>query len=455
MRKNANKGIFIYLLSDLFAALLAWVCFFVFRKIGVEKISFSAIDAFTDKNFIIGIVVIPSSWVVYYYFTNTYHSLLKKSRLLEIHKTIVQTFIGSIVLFFTLMLDDIIKGYKDYYFLFFGFFMVHFTLTIFFRLFILTVVKRKVENGKWRISTLLVGTTETINKIEQDIQMAKVKLPYFISSKIIFTNEATILNATVMEEDVIIALNQSQLHTLENLIFHFLNKGKTVQILPDEVDILSGKIKTQSVFGSPLIEIPTELMSPLQKVSKRIVDVLVSFFGLLLLSPVFVFIAVKVKRTSKGSVFFTQDRIGINGEPFSIIKFRSMRVNAENGVPQLSSEHDARITPFGRIMRKYRIDELPQLWNVLKGDMSLVGPRPERKYFIDQIIQTAPQYQLLQRVKPGITSLGMVKFGYASTLQEMLQRMRYDLLYIENMTMLMDIKILIYTTMILWKGKGK
>jgi lipopolysaccharide/colanic/teichoic acid biosynthesis glycosyltransferase len=132
-----------------------------------------------------------------------------------------------------------------------------------------------------------------------------------------------------------------------------------------------------------------------------------------------------------------------------------MRVNAENGVPQLSSEHDARITPFGRIMRKYRIDELPQLWNVLKGDMSLVGPRPERKYFIDQIIQTAPQYQLLQRVKPGITSLGMVKFGYASTLQEMLQRMRYDLLYIENMTMLMDIKILIYTTMILWKGKGK
>ena len=455
MRKNANKGIFIYLLSDLFAALLAWVCFFVFRKIGVEKISFSAIDAFTDKNFIIGIVVIPSSWVVYYYFTNTYHSLLKKSRLLEIHKTIVQTFIGSIVLFFTLMLDDIIKGYKDYYFLFFGFIMVHFALTIFFRLFILTVVKRKVENGKWRISTLLVGTTETINKIEQDIQMAKVKLPYFISSKIIFTNEAAILNATVMEEDVIIALNQSQLHTLENLIFHFLNKGKTVQILPDEVDILSGKIKTQSVFGSPLIEIPTELMSPLQKVSKRIVDVLVSFFGLLLLSPVFVFIAVKVKRTSKGSVFFTQDRIGINGEPFSIIKFRSMRVNAENGVPQLSSEHDARITPFGRIMRKYRIDELPQLWNVLKGDMSLVGPRPERKYFIDQIIQTAPQYQLLQRVKPGITSLGMVKFGYASTLQEMLQRMRYDLLYIENMTMLMDIKILIYTTMILWKGKGK
>lgn len=129
--------------------------------------------------------------------------------------------------------------------------------------------------------------------------------------------------------------------------------------------------------------------------------------------------------------------------------------NAENGTPQLSVEDDARITPFGKTMRKYRLDELPQLWNVLIGEMSLVGPRPERKFFIDQIIQTAPQYLLLQRVKPGITSLGMVKYGYASTIKEMLQRMRFDLLYLENISVLMDIKILIYTVITLWQGKGK
>jgi lipopolysaccharide/colanic/teichoic acid biosynthesis glycosyltransferase len=181
----------------------------------------------------------------------------------------------------------------------------------------------------------------------------------------------------------------------------------------------------------------------------------VSLLGLILLSPLFLLLAMKVKSSSKGPVFFTQKRVGYNGKEFDIIKFRSMREDAEQGIPQLSSEHDARITPFGRIMRKYRLDELPQLWNVLKGEMSLVGPRPERRYFIDQIIHTAPQYQLLQRVKPGITSLGMVKYGYASNLQEMLQRMRYDLLYIENMSMLMDVKILLYTVITLWKGAGK
>lgn len=121
MRKNANKGIFIYLLSDLLAALFAWVCFFIYRKIAVEKIAYSVIDVFTDKNFNIGIIVIPAAWVVYYYFSNTYHSLLKKSRLSEIHKTAIQSFIGSVLLFFTLMLDDFIKGYKDYYFLFLDF----------------------------------------------------------------------------------------------------------------------------------------------------------------------------------------------------------------------------------------------------------------------------------------------------------------------------------------------
>lgn len=188
---------------------------------------------------------------------------------------------------------------------------------------------------------------------------------------------------------------------------------------------------------------------------KRTSDVVLSFVALVLLLPLFAIVAALIKCKSGGPVIFKQKRVGLHGKPFTIYKFRTMVVDAEaDGKPRLTRVDDERVLPFGHFMRKYRIDELPQFWNVLIGDMSIVGPRPERQYFIDQIVEQAPYYTLLFQVRPGITSLGMVKYGYASSVEAMVERMRYDIIYIENISFVTDLKIVIYTIRTVVTGKG-
>ena len=254
-------------------------------------------------------------------------------------------------------------------------------------------------------------------------------------------------------DEIVLAVESGDDKVLLGILYSLYRYSRPVKVLAERFNRLS-KIQIRTIRGIPLVDVTDNNFSPAEQNIKFFLDKVCSFVALTLLSPLFAYLAWRVKRDSPGPIFFRQERIGYLGRPFVMYKFRTMYVDAEEEGPLLASEDDPRITPFGRIMRKYRLDELPQFWNVLKGDMSLVGPRPERKYFIDQIVKVAPYYYLLHNVRPGITSLGMVKYGYAASVPQMIERMEYDIMYYENMSLMLDLTILIYTVKTVVTGKG-
>ena len=212
-------------------------------------------------------------------------------------------------------------------------------------------------------------------------------------------------------EELVVAVGDDTRLILGKIFPNLEPSNLLIKIFPHTSDYLIGAVNSTAVYHEPLIEMQLDFMPIGQKILKRIGDIVISLICIVLCIPLYIFLAFGVKCSSTGPVLFRQERVGYRGKKFNIIKFRSMYVDAEKEGPQLSSEHDSRITHFGVFIRKTHLDEIPQFFNVLKGDMSLVGPRPERQYYIDQIVKKAAHYRLLQLIKPGLTSWGQVTYG--------------------------------------------
>lgn len=424
-----KKQQLLYVFIDILSSLLVWGCFLIFRWLVYDGRVFSIDSVLVPMfNFYTPLLTYPIGCLVIYYLSGYYLRPLRKPYLRELLRTFVSALIISFGAFFIFIIDDPVTQYERYFTSLLVLFALQF-LGSYIPRWLVTYISHKLDNDTPRTYTI-----HTMKEVEQFEQAHAVE-PY---------------------DEVILDFKSK---TKENDIYTLINRlyprNVEISVVPSLYDMLTGAAMIDEVSDQPLIHITEHKMSDTELCIKRAFDIVVSAAMLVLLSPLYLILTLLVWYSSKGPVFYRQERIGLHGLPFEIIKFRTMCVHAETETPQLSADNDPRITKVGKWMRKYRLDELPQFWNILRGDMSIVGPRPERRYFINQIEEKAPYYCMIYKIRPGLTSWGPIKVGYTDTLDKMIRRLNYDIVYVENMSLTLDIKIMFHTIGVIFNGKGQ
>lgn len=412
-------------------------------------------------------IFIPFFLLGIYWISGFYNSPFGKSRVNEFLNTAIVAALSTILIHLCFLTNDQLDDIESNLIQIWLIFLIFFIFTIIGRLIIINTQIRHFQRRDWKYTTVIVGNSSKAHSLANKLRASKAVISYCIEGFFSIPDEndqdsngleLSKIGEFISQKDIdqiILAPEDSSEENILRLVYQLFPLGKPIKLSPATLNFMTSGIRLKDIYGFPLIDLTHSSMGEAEKNIKRSFDVIVSLLTLAILSPLLLVLGLWVKLDSNGPAMYKQERIGRKQKPFKIIKFRTMHTDAEESGPQLSSDDDPRVTRCGKIMRKYRLDELPQFWNVLKGDMSIVGPRPEREYFIEKIMMKAPYYTLLYQTRPGITSWGMVKYGYASEVDEMVERSKYDLIYISNMSVLVDLKIMLYTIKTILEGKGK
>lgn len=450
------------LLIDFFTINAAWLCFYIFRM------NTGWFDAIMTPDLWVPMLIIYLFWLLLYIFVGLYRSWFAVSRFDELFSIFKSTFIGVMILFFTIYLDDqshgVESGARMLILAYLGMLIGFVSLG---RLAVRALQRRLLINGIGRRNTLIIGTGPSALDVKKELESHRglgLDVTGFLAIEDSSAKAKPILGKRedfldVLErhsiKEVVFALDEQH----DDIVIDLLVKGEEreigYKIVPDLFEILSGQAKTMQLYGVPLIDINPTLMPAWEEKVKRLLDLIVAGIILILTLPVIILTAISIKLNSKGPVFYKQQRCGLNGKLFKIVKFRSMYTDAEKLTgPVWSPKDDPRVTPVGKFIRKVRIDEIPQMWNIFKGEMSLIGPRPERPFFVEKFAEEIPYYKRRLKVRPGVTGWAQVKHKYDESVDDVKTKLKYDLFYIENMSLRMDLKILFRTIFVVLFGKG-